>query len=143
MTDRRMTLKQAAEELGVPHSYLKGELGKTLAGWDFALSPRTSQKDVEDFRLRFTPIAHEPIKAPGVYIVGFQRFVKIGISVNVRERLAGLQTAIPVPLKTYAILPGGQLEEASLHRRFKAYRMSGEWFRRTGALAAWVEGGCR
>jgi len=139
----RVTIKQAAEVLGLPYSYLKGELGRTLAGWDFAFAPATSEEDIEDFRRRFTPISREPIKAPGVYVVGFQRFIKIGTSVNVKERVAGLQTAVPVPLKTYAVLPGGQPEEASLHRRFSAYRLNGEWFRRTGRIAAWVEGGCQ
>lgn len=139
----RVTLKQAAEALGLPYGYLKGELGKTLGGWDFALFPATSIDAVEDFKRRFTPIAHAPIKAAGVYVIGFQRFIKIGISVNVKDRIAGLQTAIPVPLKTYAVLPGGQDEEASLHRRFKAYRLNGEWFRRTGRLGAWIDGGCK
>lgn len=47
------------------------------------------------------------------------------------------------PLKTYAVLPGGLNEEASLHRRFKAYRLNGEWFRRAGSLATWIEGRCK
>lgn len=73
-----------------------------------------------------------PIK--GVYVVGFGPYVKIGISVNVADRMASLQTGAPERIDTYAILEGWAAEEVALHRRFAAYRLNGEWFRREGGI---------
>jgi len=87
-----------------------------------------------------TPIYKiEPRK--GVYVVGFGPYVKIGITINVDVRLAGLQT--PEPVKLYALLEGWAKEERALHQRFVEYRLRGEWFRRVGALAEWIDGGCQ
>lgn len=81
----------------------------------------------------------EPRK--GVYVVGFGPYVKIGITTNLDLRMSGLQT--PEPVTLYALLPGWAREEQELHARFAEYRMQGEWFLRKGALAEWIDGGCR
>lgn len=74
----------------------------------------------------------------GVYVVGFGPYIKIGISVNVTERLAGLQTGAPEKIVLYAVLDGWAAEEAALHKRFAHYRLNGEWFRNEGELAEWL-----
>lgn len=76
----------------------------------------------------------------GVYVVGFDGYVKIGITINVDERLSQLQT--PVPVKLYALIEGWRREEIALHQRFARYRLKGEWFHLAGELAAWIDGGC-
>lgn len=54
--------------------------------------------------------------------------VKIGITVDLQHRLKSLQTGSPTPLFVLGTIPGGLNEEKILHSRFKAYRVSGEWF---------------
>ena len=76
----------------------------------------------------------------GVYIAGFGPYVKIGVSANIAERLTSLQ--MPEHVELYAILDGWLSEELALHKRFGAYRLNGEWFRREGELADWIAGGC-
>lgn len=77
----------------------------------------------------------------GVYVAGFGPYVKIGITINVDVRLAGLQT--PEPVKLYALLEGWAKEEKAFHQRFAEYRLQGEWFLRNDALSEWIDGGCK
>lgn len=78
----------------------------------------------------------------GVYVIGFGVYVKIGFSLNVDERIATLQTAVPEKLELLALLEGWEKEEREFHARFSTYRLRGEWFRREGDLATWIDGGC-
>lgn len=75
----------------------------------------------------------------GVYVVGYGPYVKIGISLNVAERISSLQTGAPEKITLYAVLDGWAADEVALHRRFAAYRLNGEWFRLEGEVASWVE----
>jgi len=84
--------------------------------------------------------ADRPGARRGVYVLGFDSYVKIGITLNVDERIAGLQT--PVPVKLYALLDGWRREELALHQRFAKLRLRGEWFQLKDELANWIEGGC-
>lgn len=77
----------------------------------------------------------------GVYVAGFGSYVKIGITTNLDSRMAQLQT--PEPMMVYALLDGWAAEERELHERFSEYRLRGEWFRRDGQLAAWINSGCQ
>jgi hypothetical protein len=54
--------------------------------------------------------------------------IKIGHSRDVEKRIKELQTGFPTKLIVLALLPGSRSTEASLHRRFKKYRLHGEWF---------------
>lgn len=79
-----------------------------------------------------------------VYVVGFANYVKIGFTTKaVEERIASLQTGCPETLAVYAAFRGSKAIEASLHRSFADFSTQGEWFRREGNLAAWIEGGCK
>jgi hypothetical protein len=77
-----------------------------------------------------------------VYVVGFADYVKIGWSENVRRRLFDLQKYAPEKLVLYKLIPARQEIEGILHRRFKYYRLHGEWFALTGSPRAWVDDGC-
>lgn len=78
-----------------------------------------------------------------VYLIGYDDWVKIGFtSTSVERRLGGLQTGIPVKLTLIHSMPGSLALEAELHLRFAEYRAVGEWFRREGRLAAWIDAGC-
>lgn len=80
----------------------------------------------------------------GVYVIGFDAYVKIGVSADVKTRLFALQEHLPAKLTIYRIFVGeGREGEAALHRHYADYRLRGEWFRKDGRLADWIEGGCR
>jgi hypothetical protein len=66
--------------------------------------------------------------------------IKIGVSNDPIGRMVFLQTGCPDRLEMACTVPGGTLEEAELHRRFAADRISGEWFEVSEALVAWIEG---
>ena len=91
------------------------------------------------------PKAPRTYKVPpkrGVYVVGFGPYVKIGITENFSDRVAQLQT--PEKLETFALFEeAAAVYEKMLHRRFSEYRLNGEWFRREGTLAEWINGGCK
>lgn len=55
---------------------------------------------------------------------------KIGISSNVRARLAALQTGYPVPIKIHlsATSVDARTDESKLHQALAASRINGEWF---------------
>lgn len=78
-----------------------------------------------------------------IYIVGFNSYVKIGFTTDLKRRLASLQTGLPELLVLYASIKRvKKADEARLHIRFAAYRLQGEWFRKEGDLATWIEAGC-
>jgi hypothetical protein len=86
-----------------------------------------------------------PCPAPDkcVYIVGFGNYVKIGHSTKFYCRFVALQNGVPEDLTIYATFANeGVALETDLHRQFADYRTHGEWFRKEGSLAAWIDGGC-
>lgn len=66
-------------------------------------------------------------------------FVKIGWAVSPRKRLAELQTGCPHVLRMEAAIAGSRLHEAAFHDRFGHLHFRGEWFRRVGDLALFVD----
>lgn len=65
--------------------------------------------------------------------------IKIGITVNIFDRLRRLQHAHAYELKVIAVIPGkGRETESELHRRFADSRLRGEWFRRTPELLEFI-----
>ena len=63
-----------------------------------------------------------------VYFVMSDGFIKIGVSAQLRLRLADLQTGNPRPLEVLHTLEGTEETEHILHERFSAHRIQGEWF---------------
>lgn len=61
--------------------------------------------------------------------------VKIGIAVDVKKRLRGLQNAHAEALSVLIDFPGGRPLEQQLHKVLAKYRMKGEWFQR----GPWLE----
>ena len=55
--------------------------------------------------------------------------VKIGWTSNLEKRLYALRRGNAVELVLLKCIPGDRAVEAALHRRFRAYRVRGEWFR--------------
>ena len=70
------------------------------------------------------------VSGKGVYFAqdGLGR-VKIGVTIDVASRLASLRTGNSTELTLIRFIDGaGQKVEKWLHRRFKSYRIQGEWF---------------
>lgn len=65
--------------------------------------------------------------------------IKIGVSCEVKKRLATLQTASPVRLSLLMVLRGGYELEAELHKRFSNFRRNGEWFEPSAEILNYIE----
>lgn len=73
----------------------------------------------------------------GLYIIGnnSQKICKIGVSDNPQKRLKSIQTGCPYKVNILSHYPElGYDTEKDLHKRFKKYRMQGEWFRIKGEV---------
>lgn len=79
----------------------------------------------------------------GVYVIGYDQYIKIGITKALKARMGTLQTSAPGELKLHALLDGWMKEEKALHQRFAEYRLQGEWFLKKGELSEWIDGGCK
>ncbi len=75
------------------------------------------------------PGTRSPKKA-FVYAIQTGNYVKIGIASDVTKRVVALQTSSPTALTVINAWRHYDAEriERSLHRKFKEYRASGEWF---------------
>src|SRR3977135_2565981 len=63
---------------------------------------------------------------------------KIGYSADVGKRLALLSTGSPQAYILDVVYPGTRADESALHRRFKAYRLKGEWFGESTEIAKYI-----
>ena len=68
--------------------------------------------------------------------------IKIGYSKDVKARLAGLQTASASKLILLGSMEGDRDLEASLHRKFDIFSVSGEWFKGDKLLTDFVKENC-
>ncbi len=65
--------------------------------------------------------------------------IKIGNAANPWARMRDLQMSSSEKLNILHVLHGGRPIEAAFHRRFKEYRIIGEWFRNEGALKDFIQ----
>lgn len=81
-------------------------------------------------------------RAGVVYFIqkGRRQVIKIGYSGDHEERRQSLQGATSDRLRLIATIPGNRSVEAALHKRFREYKVTGEWYRLEGELAAYVAG---
>lgn len=79
-----------------------------------------------------------------IYVIGFGSYVKIGITgfASAKRRIRYMQSSCPEPLEVYGEFEGTLFDEMWLLGRFIKYRTVGEWFRREGDLARWIDEGC-
>lgn len=81
-----------------------------------------------------TPCRSDPSEHGIVYYVQIGDMVKIGTSVNLKQRL---QT-YPPNRRLLATEPGGYLLESERHAQFVKFRISGEWFEPAPELLAHI-----
>lgn len=74
-----------------------------------------------------------------IYFVRLGDKVKIGFSVNVKDRLESLQAGSPEDLELLRIVQGDEESEYRYHKAFAEHRYKREWFWLRGELAAWLE----
>ena len=122
----------------VPAVTTPQELAKTL-GW----SERRVRNKIVLLRkseVAFTPEDIERMKALAngerepsrpetvIYFVAVRGFIKIGVTQDWRSRLSGLQSSNPETIEILALLVRPQIYERTMHRKFAAFRVRGEWF---------------
>lgn len=64
-----------------------------------------------------------------VYFAQCGEKIKIGVTVNARDRLQQLRQGAGAPIKLLACVAGGYDTEAALHKKLAPHRVDGEWFR--------------
>jgi hypothetical protein len=64
-----------------------------------------------------------------IYLISHEdKFLKIGYTSDINNRLSQLQTSNPIRLKVINLIKGDVNLEKELHSRFKELRVNGEWF---------------
>lgn len=86
--------------------------------------------------------AHVPTFT-GVYFVGCEGFIKIGLARDIKHRLKMAETFVPFPLEfLYGVccedVAAAKVLEAGFHTQFKHLRTRGEWFRDEGTIRAYL-----
>ncbi|MEQ5789067.1 GIY-YIG nuclease family protein [Erythrobacter sp. NFXS35] len=79
---------------------------------------------------------------PSCYVYFFQAAngpIKIGIARNVPNRLAQVQSHNAYLVDVLAITEGGRAQEMAYHRRFKQWRLKGEWFEPAADILAEID----
>lgn len=87
-------------------------------------------KQIKWERKKAKLLKKDSFKGSFVYFIACDEMdiVKIGFASDPEQRLAGLQTAFPYPLRIAKTIDGDFEKEKELHEKFKDYRKSGEWF---------------
>lgn len=92
-------------------------------------SKRKRKREKEAARIRHL----NPENNPVVYLVSNGKHLKIGMTSDIKKRLAALQTASPEELTILGLIPfqnraQAKTAESRLHKSCKRYRRRGEWF---------------
>ncbi len=64
-----------------------------------------------------------------IYFAQCGNQIKVGIAINVRKRLSGLQVASPLPITLLGSIAGDRHVEKTLHEQLRGFHVRGEWFR--------------
>jgi hypothetical protein len=70
------------------------------------------------------------------FVGGDLGLIKIGKAKDPVSRLAQISTHSPIPVRIFALAPGGETAERAYHRQFAEFRRHGEWFDRGDSLMA-------
>ena len=74
-----------------------------------------------------------------IYFITDGKFVKIGFSNNLKQRLVAMQSHSPYDLKTVYVSEGTEKLERLFHDLFKDLKVRGEWFKYSGNLYEFIE----
>lgn len=90
-------------------------------------------------RVEITACIESRVPVGYVYFIKVDDRVKIGFTRDIRARVSGLTTGMPVPPKLLASVPGTRDTEFYFHYMFREYRVRGEWFKLEGELLRFTE----
>lgn len=65
--------------------------------------------------------------------------IKIGVTINVRSRLIGMQSHCWEKLEVLGVMPGTYLDEIALHKKFIKSRIMCEWFHPTKDILRFIK----
>lgn len=108
------------------------------AAYDAAYRAANAERIAERARAYYA--ANTEQCASWVYFIRVGDTCKIGVTTDVKKRLASLQTANPTTISLLVTIPGDKKIEHALHQRFAADRIHHEWFTFSPALVSYVEG---
>lgn len=73
-----------------------------------------------------------------IYFIKSGNKIKIGTSIDVKARMAKMQVGSAEKLELLLTVPGGAERERQLHSQFAGDRLSGEWFKMSGAIRDFI-----
>lgn len=119
-----------------PLRFTEADLRRAVKAAGSASLPMAAEI-LPDGTIRMVPIeVHQEPKsiepAPSyVYFVQAMesRRIKIGFSAKPQYRLLDISTYCPEPVKMLGTMPGTSQDERTIHKKFAAHRVIGEWFR--------------
>lgn len=120
--------------LGMRGRDLKDELG----GW-LELGDALNRAIAINRELQLTPMKGKAERRGFVYFMRAGEAVKIGYSSDPLGRAHSIQTGSAIEITEIVAVRGTKDDERTLHRRWKAYRLHGEWFRADPAVLALME----
>jgi DNA-binding XRE family transcriptional regulator len=74
-----------------------------------------------------------------VYFLKAENRIKIGFATNPSKRIASIQTSSPFKLDVVLIIDGNFETEQNLHKMFREYRHTGEWFEFVEPIKKFIE----
>lgn len=74
------------------------------------------------------------------FITHDEKYVKIGIAKDPRERLSQLQIGNPIRLKLWFAVDGNEFTEKGLHVTWNEWRIMGEWFEFSQPIRDFMKG---
>lgn len=118
--------------------YRLGGRGARLVTWGTYRDPQTAQEVCDEVNLaisggRLRPRSSRDLRQEFVYFARLGALLKIGVSVEPKERCRSLNAEL------LAFQSGGRDLERRLHERFSHLRETGEWFRFGPDLGEYVE----
>lgn len=72
---------------------------------------------------------HRKQKEGDLYMVECLGYYKIGIAIDVKERISNMQTGNPFPIRLVKTWPGRADLEREVHEMLDQYHHRGEWFK--------------
>lgn len=74
-----------------------------------------------------------------IYAISSGDAVKIGWSAKPWRRFAAIQTGCPSDCTMLGLIEGSISDERELHAKFAPWKVRGEWFRRAGLVAEFID----
>lgn len=105
--------------------------------WGVDLHAFERPETIRAARLRSEGLRPPDPKNAIVYFIECGNYIKIGTTVNLRQRLASL--TLPEKPTVLLTVPGHREKETEFHRRFRHLQSNGEWFHRGADLLEFIE----